>query len=110
MTIDPTERPRISTYCEQTFGDMQAEPHAGEDGGIDRCDEIINLSSDLNMEDALSPMSENDYADIDGSSTGSAPAEEGFTSSENRGLPDQRRMWGKNDAGWYEDFESRINI
>ncbi|KAL0877452.1 hypothetical protein Bca101_027157 [Brassica carinata] len=52
---------------------MNVDPEYWETGETEGCDDIINLSSDLNFEDDLSPLCDNDVVDIDGSSTGSTP-------------------------------------
>lgn len=52
---------------------MNVDREYWETGETEGCDDIINLSSDLNFEDDLSPLCDNDVVDIDGSSTGSTP-------------------------------------
>ncbi|KAL0733095.1 hypothetical protein Bca4012_009305 [Brassica carinata] len=62
-----------ATFFQDADGEMNVDREYWETGETEGCDDIINLSSDLNFEDDLSPLCDNDVVDIDGSSTGSTP-------------------------------------
>lgn len=78
---ESSRRPRFveeysedATFFRPTVGDMVGDTDYWDTGGGEGCDDIINLSSELNLEDELYPMCENNFVEIDGSSTGSTEA------------------------------------
>ncbi|KAF8080107.1 hypothetical protein N665_0974s0003 [Sinapis alba] len=63
-----------ATFYNPTVGDILVETEYWETDGVEGCDDIINLSSELNLEDEVSPICDHEFVDIGGSSTGSTTA------------------------------------
>lgn len=57
-----------STFFKSAWGEMEVGFHFWDTVGVDAGDDIINITSDYNMEDRIHNT---DVLDIDGSSTGS---------------------------------------
>ncbi|CAN6883481.1 unnamed protein product [Brassica oleracea] len=57
-----------STFFKSAWGEMEVGFHFWDTVGVDAGDDIINITSDYNMEDRIHNT---DVVDIDGSSTGS---------------------------------------